>query len=128
MHLNVRNDIFYMKGNKKIKNIQENPVIMTKTKQLVDGLKGLTNEQKKTEAPTDVKEILFSNDTRDGCKTMCRICNTPQFLYFMRHHTRVRHCLTIEEYRQIYGDHRGMIIKEVYHKCGICFAIIQSEW
>ena len=126
MRLNIRNDIFYIKQDKKSKNIQENPIIVTNAKNLVDGMK---HEQNKPAgdnrlAVEDVREIRFSNNTRDACKAMCLICKRPVFLTTMRTHTRARHNLTIEEYRQEYGDHRDKIIEKVYHKCGICLAII----
>ena len=66
----------------------------------------------------------YSNDMRDACKTICRICRVPVFLNIMRQHTRKAHKIPIDEYKKVHGNHRDMITEKVYHKCGICFGTI----
>ena len=41
-------------------------------------------------------------------------------LNYMRNHTKIRHNMTICEYKDLHGNHREQVIAEVWHKCGLC--------
>ena len=77
-------------------------------------------ENLKFESPEEIKERVYSNDMTDACKTVCKVCNNKVTLYYMRSHAKNMHGITIKEYRSMYGYHREHIVKEVYHKCGLC--------
>ena len=57
---------------------------------------------------------------RDACKVKCKICDKEVTMSSMSVHTRVVHCLLLKEYKNIYGDHKNIIARKVFHKCGIC--------
>ena len=38
----------------------------------------------------------------------------------MRFHTSRTHSMPIKTYKEKYGNHRQQMVKEVYHKCGVC--------
>ena len=63
---------------------------------------------------------VFSNDMIDACKTICKVCQAQVTLNYMRTHTKIKHRMTISEYKDLFGNHRDHIVKEVYHKCGLC--------
>ena len=138
MTLTIRKDLFHSDSQKiRSKNIQEYPTVtVTKKGVEMSSLKDISNMQrnkrerakKATKVPAYDKENndnkKYSNDMRDACRTICRICRVPVFLNIMRQHTRKTHKIPIDEYKKVHGNHRDMITEKVYHKCGICFGTI----
>ena len=66
------------------------------------------------------KSKKFSSDMTDACKTICQVCKMPVTLNYMRNHTKNFHGISINDYKNKFGNHRDQIVEEVYHKCGIC--------
>ena len=138
MNLTIRKDLYnFNQQNQKIENIHKNPIVTTVARKepekecVMDNImennpsqKNKKRHRKTTEEEEKPEEKIFSNDMRDACKTVCRICQAAVFLTTMRGHTRSRHKVPIEEYKAVYGNHRTMIKEKVYHKCGICAATI----
>ena len=46
----------------------------------------------------NIANTNFSNNKKDACKTLCRICQKPLFLNTLRSHTRIIHKIKINEY------------------------------
>ena len=69
---------------------------------------------------SESKEKKFSSDMTDACKTICQVCKLPVTLNYMRNHTKNSHGISINEYKNKFGNHRDQIVQEVYHKCAIC--------
>ena len=67
----------------------------------------------------NTKKKTYSNDMRDACKTICKICAYEVSLKALRNHTRSKHGITITVYKEMFGTNIK-IIEEIYHKCGIC--------
>merc|ERR1719319_575796 len=64
--------------------------------------------------PPNENTCKMSNDIRDCCKTLCKVCDQPYPLYRMRSHTLSQHKLQISKYKEIHGPF--VIINVVYHK------------
>ena len=69
-------------------------------------------------------DVRFSNDMKDACKTVCRVCKKPNSISKLRYHVRQMHNIPIDEYRKTHGNPRDAIIEKVYHKCGLCIKSI----
>ena len=63
---------------------------------------------------------VYSSDMTDACKTICKVCKVQVTLNYMRTHSKNKHKMTINEYKDMFGNHRDHIVKEVHHKCGFC--------
>ena len=86
-------------------------------------VKNLVKNIKLDEIGAESAEVMdkkFSNDMFDACKTICRVCKLPVTLNNMRNHTKNVHGMSINSYKNEFGNHRNQIVQEVYHKCGIC--------
>ena len=68
------------------------------------------------------KEKKFSNDMVDACRTLCKVCQQPITLNYLRTHSKNTHKLSISKYKEMFGNHRdeNQILQVMYHKCGIC--------
>ena len=56
----------------------------------------------------------------DAYKVQCKICDEEVLMSSMSKHTRRVYCLSLTEYKEIYGDHKATLVKKTYHKCGLC--------
>jgi hypothetical protein len=79
--------------------------------------------QKENQADMRIRKNL-----KDACKTICRICQKPFFINSLRHHTRIIHKVSINEYKKSFGEPKNNIIQKVYHKCGLCFKIVLMKY
>ena len=72
----------------------------------------------------DIKNLKFSNDMKDACKTMCMLCERSFILTRMRTHTKEKHSLQISDYKKQFKLTSFNIIEKVFHSCGICEDIL----
>ena len=70
---------------------------------------------------------VCSSDMTDACKTICKVCKVQVTLNYMRTHSKNKHRMTINEYKDMFGNHRDQIVKEVYHMCGFCHEEIMLD-
>merc|ERR1712129_585411 len=68
----------------------------------------------------ELKNFRFSNNTRDCCRTACKICGSVFPLSRMREHTKSVHQLQIGEYKTKYQQTFFDIKEKVFHRCGVC--------
>jgi len=68
----------------------------------------------------ELKKFRFSNNTRDCCRTACKICGSVFPLSRMREHTKSVHELQIGEYKTKYQQTFFDIEEKVFHRCGYC--------
>merc|ERR1712129_40531 len=68
----------------------------------------------------ELKKFRFSNNTRDCCRTACKICGSVFPLSRMREHTKSVHQLQIGEYKAKYQQTFFDIEEKVFHRCGVC--------
>merc|ERR1712129_531444 len=68
----------------------------------------------------ELKKFRFSNNTRDCCRTACKICGSVLVLSRMREHTKSVHQLQIGEYKAKYQQTFFDIEEKVFHRCGVC--------
>jgi hypothetical protein len=72
----------------------------------------------------DKETTIFSNDMRDACKVKCKICDKEVVMSSKSNHTRRVHCLSLAEYKDIYGDHKMTLVRKMCHKCGVCEEVL----
>ena len=68
--------------------------------------------------------LRFSNMTADYNKTSCKICGNKFVLDKMRNHTQKLHQMTITEYKDKFQQHFYTLEDPIFHRCGICQAIL----
>jgi len=85
---------------------------------------GAFEKHKKTHTDSDIKNLKFSNDMKDACKTLCMLCDKAFILTRMRTHTKEKHFLQISEYRKRFNLSSFQIIEKVFHSCGICDEVL----
>ena len=107
MTIRIRSDLFSDENvyEKMPTNIQEEAMIF-KIQQ-----KMLAN-QERPRCPQKKKKIMPRKAQDIGGNTSCRICDKKMITSSISSHMRVVHCLTLSEYKMIYGD--------FYHHCKIC--------
>ena len=106
MTIKIRTDLFSEENEfgKMSINIQEQVTIF-KTEQM--------NNQGQRQSPLKkMKKIAPRKAQETSNKVTCRICDKKIIVASMSSHTRVVHCLTLREYKSIYG--------EIYHQCEVC--------
>ena len=136
MTLKVRRDLFSENQNQNVtkqQNIQENILtfaIPDSSKAQIGFVK-LSMRQKKNESKENKEnhkeekdDNTYSNDMKDACKVLCKICDKEVVMSSMSKHTRGVHFLLLAEYKDIYGDHKETMLKKIYHKCGLCKEIL----
>ena len=71
----------------------------------------------------EMETVLVSNNMADCIKTVCKLCDNVYPVVRMRTHVRVKHDVTIGDYKQRFNiatDRDYELIRKVLHKCGIC--------
>ena len=68
--------------------------------------------------------LRFSNMKTDYNKTACKICGKQFLLGVMRSHTQKFHKMTIREYKNKFQEHFFTLEDPIFHRCGVCQAIL----
>ena len=72
----------------------------------------------------ELESLNFSNDTRDACKTACKLCGKELYLMRMRGHTKDKHDMNITDYKMKFNLQGFDIIEKVFHRCALCSDIM----
>ena len=82
--------------------------------------KKVMKEEKSEQHEASIASRVYSNDLSHEVETVCRICWKKIRVSKMRHHTANSHKINIKAYKEKFGNHKQDLVREVYHKCGIC--------
>ena len=135
MVLAVRSDLFQTSSKwvPSSANVQENPQKMISSvskmfderkgnvKKITKQMKNIFADQRKKSVQQN-KEVRFSNELEDSCRTLCKVCNASIILSKLEQHTRTKHSMTSSEYKIIHG--KPVIESLIFHKCGLCSFVL----
>ena len=115
----MRSDMFIKDEKVKNEQIRRNEERVTKCEPLLKS-EEVIKKEKCDIYKARVAGRVYSNDLSEEVETLCKICSKTVRVSKMRHHTVNTHKINIKTYKERFGNHKQDLVREVYHKCGIC--------